>query len=122
MTKSEAVAVSETVDIELGATDLEIGAAFDRIVDAASRMMDLTDDLPVEVSGKLEQALGEILEASAARDIAGQRIRSARAAVQALATGGPIEADPDDALLNGPATGDGVPDQDEIDRLFDEAD
>lgn len=122
MTKSEAAAVSETVDSELGATDIEIGAAFDRIVDAAGRMMELTADLPVEVAGKLDQALGEILEASATRDIAGQRLRSARAAVQALATGGPIEADPDDALLNGPAAEGEAPDQDEIDRLFDEAD
>ena len=122
MTKSEAVTVSEDLDLELAATDNEIGVAFYRIVDATTRLMDIAVDLPGEAAGAVHEALGEILEAAAARDIAGQRLSNARKAVRSLS--GPVELPSgrdDDCLLNGPQRAGAAPSQDAIDATFSDA-
>jgi hypothetical protein len=119
MTKSEAVTVSNDLDLELAATDSELGAAFDRIVDATTRLMDIAVDLPDEVGGVVHEALGEILEASATRDIAGQRLNNVRKAVRSLSGGVQAEFEGrEDGLLNGPQLAASAPDQEEIDAMF----
>ncbi len=119
MTKSVTATVSEDLDLELAATDDEIGIAFDRIVDATTRLMDIAVDLPGEAAGAVHEALGEILEAAAARDIAGQRLSNVRKAVRSLSgtVELPAERD-DDGLLNGPQPAGAAPSQDAIDAMF----
>jgi hypothetical protein len=119
MTESDAVTVSADLDLELAATDTEIGVAFDRIVDATTRLMDIAGDLPEEVGGAVHAALGEILEASATRDIAGQRLSNVRKAVRSLSGDRltPVGED-GDGLLNGPQRAEAAPDQDAIDAMF----
>ena len=122
MTKSEAATVSEDLDLELAATDDEIGVAFDRIIDATTRLMDIAVDLPGESAGAVHEALGEILEAAAMRDIAGQRLSNVRKAVRSLSETDemPFERQ-DGGLLNGPQRADAAPDQDAIDAMFSDA-
>lgn len=121
MTKSEAATVSEDLDLELAATDDDIGVAFDRIVDATTRLMDMAIDLPGETAGAVHEALGEILEAAAARDIAGQRLSNVRKAVRSLSEPDQMPDERDDDLLNGPQRAGTAPTQNAIDTMFADA-
>jgi len=114
-------------DDEIIAADGEIGAAFDRIVDATVRLMDLSECMPEDRAEIFDGAIAEILEAAAMRDIAGQRLTAARNAVRALSgSGAPTAAalapgQGDAALLNGPQRPGAAPSQSDIDALFDKA-
>ena len=126
-------------DAAIVAADTEIGAAFDRIIDATTSLMDHAEHVPEAAADEFNAAISEILEAAAMRDIAGQRLTAARKAVQDVATSedsaqgkrdkspklGEKEASDgngEDALLNGPQAPGGAPSQADIDALFDQAD
>lgn len=118
MKEIDTASVSEQMDLELLATDDALSEAFERILDAAERLLDLKAHVPAERTSAFDAAVGEILEASAVRDIAGQRIGNLRSAVRALREGR-APAPQGDGLLNGPAEPDAAPSQDEVDALFD---
>jgi chemotaxis protein CheZ len=126
---------------EIESIDRELQFAFDRILDAVERMMDVVDGLSPEPAAGIGDAVTEILEASAVRDIAGQRLTAVRVAVEHLAAGvteGRLERKRDKSskieekrrrgstsesgLLNGPQLPGAAKTQTEVDALFDKLD
>lgn len=128
---------------EIESIDRELQFAFDRILDAVERMMDVVDGLGPEPAAGIGDAVTEILEASAVRDIAGQRLTAVRVAVEHLAasvgvTEGRLERNRDKSseieekrghgstsesgLLNGPQLPGAAKTQTEVDALFDKLD
>lgn len=133
---------------EIETIDRELQVAFDRILDAVERVMDAAETLGAETLGAeravgIGAALTEILEASAVRDIAGQRLSAVRLAFDHLAASGPaneggFERNRDNSakidekrdhgstsesgLLNGPQLPGAAKTQTEVDALFDKLD
>ncbi len=63
----------ERARAEIDAIDRELQDAFDRIIDAVERVVATTEALAPEFAEGIDRAMTDILEASAVRDIAGQR-------------------------------------------------
>ena len=72
---------------EVDAIDRELQDAFDRIIDAVERVVTAGESLPTEIAEGIDRAMTEILEASAVRDIAGQRLVAVKAAVDDAESG-----------------------------------
>src|SRR3546814_15515087 len=87
MTVDTATAFGRARD-EIDIIDRELQAAFDRIIDAVERVMDIAETLGPERSAGIGAAVAEILEASIVRDIAGQRLTAVRVAVDPPVSGG----------------------------------
>lgn len=128
---------------EIDSIDRELQFAFDRILDAVERVMDVVDRLGPERAAGIGAAVTDILEAAAVRDIAGQRLTAVRVAVEllvanAVVTEGRLERKRDKAskieekqghgstsesgLLNGPQLPGAAKTQTEVDALFDKLD
>src|SRR3546814_19009590 len=72
---------------EIDIIDRELQAAFDRIIDAVERVMDIAETLGPERSAGIGAAVAEILEASIVRAIAGQRPTAVRVALERRVAG-----------------------------------
>ena len=128
---------------EVDAIDRELQDAYDRIIDAVERVVSAGESLPTEIAEGIDLAMTEILESSAVRDIAGQRLVAVKAAVDdaesgAAATEDTLERKRDKSskieekqdhgsasescLLNGPQLPGAARTQTEVDALFDKLD
>lgn len=128
---------------ELDAIDDELQSAFDRVLDSVERISAEFEALDATITAPIEEAISELLEASAVRDIVGQRVVAVRRAVDRLAHEGvdsedSVETNRDNApkigeklraksaseseLLNGPQMPGKAKSQVEVDALFDNLD
>lgn len=125
---------------EIAAADGELQDAFDRVLEAAELLMDTGESAGGAVGDAIAAATGSIFEASAMRDIVGQRLSAIREAVTLLddATASALETKRDKAreieekredgsasesgLLNGPQMPGAATSQAEVDALFDNLD
>ena len=125
---------------EIAAADGELQDAFDRVLEAAEMLMDTGETAGGSVGEAIFAATGSIFEASAMRDIVGQRLSAIREAVTLLetATAPALETKRDKAreieekradgsasesgLLNGPQLPGTATSQAEVDALFDNLD
>jgi len=128
---------------ELDVIDGELQSAFDRILDSVERIGAELETLDSAVAVPIEEAISELLEASAVRDIVGQRLVAVRLAVDHLVAGrgkseSSVERNRDNTskigekletgstsesgLLNGPQMPGKAKSQTEVDALFDNLD
>ncbi len=125
---------------EVDAADAELQDAFDRIIDAVETLIPAGETAESAVAETIDTATGAILEASAMRDILGQRLTAIRDSVALLAAGSAsgletkrdksreIEEKQGDGsasesgLLNGPQMPGAAKSQAEVDALFDKLD
>lgn len=125
---------------ELAAADGELQDAFDRVLAAAETLMDTGEAAGGTVGSDIAAATGTIFEASAVRDIVGQRLNAIREAIEHLgsAAASALETKRDKAreieekrgdgsasesgLLNGPQLPGAAASQAEVDALFDNLD
>ena len=125
---------------EIAAADGELQDAFDRVLEAAEMLMDTGETAGGAIGEAIFAATGSIFEASAMRDIVGQRLSAIREAVSLLedATAPALETKRDKAreieekradgsasesgLLNGPQLPGTATSQAEVDALFDNLD
>lgn len=128
---------------EIEAIDAELQRAFDRILDTVERLSTGIESLDSKASGLVQQAVNDLLETSAARDIVGQRLVAVRLAVDRLeGMGGQSEGSSErnrdkaskidekqgvgstseSGLLNGPQMPGTAKSQVEVDALFENLD
>lgn len=125
---------------ELDAVDAELQDAFDRVIDAAESLINTGEKAGGSVADAIAAATGSIFEASAMRDIVGQRLTAIREAVESLSdsTASGLETKRDKSreieekqgdgsasesgLLNGPQMPGAAKSQAEVDALFDNLD
>jgi len=125
---------------EIAAADAELQDAFDRVIDATEALIGAGEKAGGEVGEAIAEATGSILEASAMRDIVGQRLTAIREAVEQIGdeTASGLETKRDKSreieekqgdgsasesgLLNGPQLPGAAKSQAEVDALFDNLD
>lgn len=125
---------------EIAAADGELQDAFDRVLAAAETLLDTGEAAGGQVGDAIAAATETIFEASAMRDIVGQRLNAIREAVELLGpdAASPLETKRDKAreieekkgdgsasesgLLNGPQVPGAAASQAEVDALFDKLD
>lgn len=125
---------------EIAAVDGELQDAFDRVLAAAETLLDTGEAADGPVGDAIVAATGTIFEASAMRDIVGQRLNAIREAVELLgpdaASGLETKRDKareieekrgdgsasESGLLNGPQLPGAAASQAEVDALFDNLD
>jgi len=139
----ESVEAFERARAEIDVIDRELQNAFDRIIDAVERVSTACELLPSEVAAGIDRAMTDILEASAVRDIVGQRLVAVKTAVDDLDAGITVTEDgrerkrdksskieekslhgsaSESGLLNGPQLPGAARTQTEVDALFDKLD
>ncbi|MCR9072053.1 MAG: hypothetical protein NXI18_10065 [Alphaproteobacteria bacterium] len=125
---------------EIAAADSELHEAFERVLEAAETLMGTGEAAGGSVGEEIAVATGALFEASAVRDIVGQRLNAIREAIDLLgpAAASGLETKRDKAreidekrgdgsasesgLLNGPQLPGSAASQAEVDALFDNLD